>query len=105
MPSRLRALPSIDARLMCIRSLPIINTRLRAYAPYAPVRLYSPISALRLSIVRYDLRLKNPRKATGTDFIPLKLIKFASNVIDSHLYNIIIKDLEKASTQKSQKQH
>ena len=48
-----------------------------------------------VSIVRYNLRLKNSRKATGTDFIPLKLIKFASNAIDSHLYNIIITDLEK----------
>ena len=48
-----------------------------------------------VSIVRHGLRLKNPRKATGPDFIPLKNIKFASNVIDSHLYNIIIKDLEK----------
>ena len=26
-------------------------------------------------------RIKNPRKATGSDFIPLKVIKFASNVI------------------------
>ena len=47
-----------------------------------------------VSIVRYDLRVKNSRKATGLDFIPLKVIKFASNVIDSYLYNII-KDLEK----------
>ena len=48
-----------------------------------------------VSIVRYGLRLKNPRKATGLDFIPLKVIKFASIVIDSHLYNIIIKGLDK----------
>ena len=48
-----------------------------------------------VSIIRYGLRLKNPREATGPDFIPLKVIKFASNVIDSYLYNIIIKDLEK----------
>ena len=41
------------------------------------------------------LRLKSPRKSTAPDFIPLKVIKFYSNVIDSHLYNIIIKDLEK----------
>ena len=38
---------------------------------------------------------QDPRKATGPDFIPLKFIKFASNVIDSHLHNIIIKGLEK----------
>ena len=48
-----------------------------------------------VSIVRYGLRLKNPRKATGPDFIPLTVIKFASDVINSHLHNIIKKDLEK----------
>ena len=37
----------------------------------------------------------NPRKAAGPDCIPLKAIKFVPNVIDSHLSNIIIKDLEK----------
>ena len=47
-----------------------------------------------VSIVKYGLRLKNPRIGTGPDFIPLKVIKFASNVSDSHLYSII-KDLEK----------
>ena len=53
------------------------------------------LSCVVVSIVRYTLRLKNPRKATAPDFIPLKFIKFASNVIDSHIHNIIIKDLEK----------
>ena len=53
------------------------------------------LSCVVVSIVKYGLRLKNPRKATGPDFIPLKVIKFASNGIDSHLCNIIIKDLEK----------
>ena len=37
----------------------------------------------------------NPGKARGPDCISLKVIKFASNVIDFHLYNIIIKGLEK----------
>ena len=37
----------------------------------------------------------NPRKTSGPDCIPLKLIKFTSNVVDSHLCNIIIKDVEK----------
>ena len=41
------------------------------------------------------VRLKNHRKATGPNFIPLKFIKFTSNGVDSHLYNIIIKDQEK----------
>ena len=49
-----------------------------------------------VSIVRYGLRLKNRSNVTGPDFIPLEVIKFASNVIDSHLYNIIIKGLEKS---------
>ena len=53
------------------------------------------MSCVVVSIVRYALRIKNPGKATGSDFIPLKFIKFASNVIDSHLCNIIIKELEK----------
>ena len=81
----------------------IESAKLRAYAPYP-----SLIRALRacaslltnkrlthlflscgvVSILRYALRLKNPRKATGPDFIPLKFIKIPSNVIDSHLYNI-----------------
>ena len=40
-------------------------------------------------------RVKITRKATGLDFIPLKVIKFLSNVTNSHLYNIVIKELEK----------
>ena len=44
----------------------------------------------------YGVRRKNPRKATSPDFIPLKVMKFASVVINFHLYNIIIKDLEKS---------
>ena len=53
------------------------------------------MSCVVVSIVKYDLRLKNPRKDTGPDFNSLNVIKFASNVFDSHLYNIIIKNLEK----------
>ena len=40
-------------------------------------------------------RVKITRKATGLDFLPLKVIKFLSNVTNSHLYNIVIKELEK----------
>ena len=53
------------------------------------------MSCVVASFVKYGLRLKKPRKATGPDFIPLTVIKFASNIIDSHLCNVIIKDLEK----------
>ena len=70
---------------MRLRAFTLTNKRL--------TRLF--LSYFVVSIVKYCLRLKNPRKATGPDFIPLKVIKFASNVIDSHLYNIIMKDLEK----------
>ena len=48
--------------------------------------------------MRYDLRFKNPRKATGPGFIPVKVIKFTSNIIDSHQYNLMIKDPEKTNT-------
>ena len=43
------------------------------------------------------IKLLNPRKATCSDFIPLKVIKFASGIIDSHPCNITIKNLEKTS--------
>ena len=82
----------------CLRASTAYSSLIRVYAP-----LLSPISALRAvfvffcvtSILRHDLRLKKPRKATGPDFIPLKVIKFASNVIGFHLHNIILKDLDK----------
>ena len=34
----------------------------------------------------------NPRKTTGSDGIPVKILKIARNVIDSHLTNIINRD-------------
>ena len=36
----------------------------------------------------------NPRKATGPDGIPVKILKIARNVIDSHLTNIINRDIK-----------
>ena len=53
------------------------------------------MSCVLVSIVRYGLKLKSPKKATLADFIPTKVIRFTLNVIDSHLCNIKIKDLEK----------
>jgi len=35
----------------------------------------------------------NPKKATGPDGIPIKIIRSAHNVIDSHMTNIFNKDL------------
>ena len=86
---------------------PSVIDALNTCSPYpsfirACTLLLSLTSALRaifvlccvVSIVSYGLKLKNPRKATSPKFIPLKVIKFASNIIGSQLYNII-KDLEK----------
>ena len=88
-----------------LRALLAINTSLRAFTlPNKRfVRLFFILYCV-VSIVRYDgLRLKNTRKATWPDFIPLKFIKFASNAVDSHLYNIITKDLEKEQVLKRAK--
>ena len=35
----------------------------------------------------------NPKKATGQNKIPVKIVKVAASVIDSHLTNIINNDL------------
>ena len=37
----------------------------------------------------------NPKKATGPDKIPPKIVKLSANIIDSHLTNIINNDLQK----------
>ena len=86
-PSPLRALPVINTRLTCLRACVTNKHLTRLFCVF--------VLCCVVSIVRYGLRFKNPRKATGPDFIPLKFVKFAANVIDSHLYNILIKDLEK----------
>ena len=39
----------------------------------------------------------NIKKATGPDTIPPKLVKLSANIVDSHLCNIINKDLESNS--------
>ena len=41
------------------------------------------------------MKLKKPRKATGPDFILLKVIKFISYVINSQLFNFIKRELDK----------
>ena len=55
-PSRLHVYPSL------IHVLPIINTRLRSFTNKGLTRLF--LSCVVVSIVRYGLRLKNPRKAS-----------------------------------------
>ena len=36
----------------------------------------------------------NPRKVTGSDGNPVKILKIARNLIDSHLKNIIKRDIK-----------
>ena len=36
----------------------------------------------------------NPRKATGSDGNPVKILKIVRNLIDSHLTNIINRDIK-----------
>ena len=36
----------------------------------------------------------NPRKVTGSDGNPVKILKIARNLIDSHLTNIINRDIK-----------
>ena len=81
--------------IRALRGLPIINTRLCAFTLTNKHLTRFFLSCIVVSIIKYDSRLKSPRKATGPYLIPLKVIKFASNVIDCHLYNIMIKDLDK----------
>ena len=108
--ARPRAYAPYPSLIRALRALHILNTRLRSYVHYAPAFTFTNkrftrlfLSCVVVSIVKYGLRLKNPRKATRPDFILVKVIKFASIVIDSHLYNIIIKNLEKNKYSEEQK--
>ena len=48
-----------------------------------------------ISVVRCGLKFKSLRESLDPDFISLKVTKFAWNVINSHVFNVITKDLEK----------
>ena len=45
----------------------------------------------------------NPKKATRPDKIPVKIVKLAANIADSHLTNIINNDLSRNSFSNSAK--
>ena len=45
--------------------------------------------------IKTIIKSLDPKKATGPDGIPIKIIKHALNIIDSHFCNIIKKDLRK----------
>ena len=44
--------------------------------------------------INKTINLLNTEKATGPNEIPVKVIKLSANVIDSHLSNIINKDID-----------
>ena len=43
--------------------------------------------------IKKIIKSLNPKKATGPDKIPVKIVKLAASIIDSHLTNIINNDL------------
>ena len=56
-----------------------------------------PIKEAMVSDINALLKSVNTRKNTGPDNIPPKLVKLSANVIDSHLCNIINKDLKNST--------
>ena len=69
------------------------SAKLRAYAPYPSlIRAYAPYPSLVRTLRTYAPLLTNKRLTRL--FLSFFLVKFASNVVASHLYNKI-KDLEK----------
>ena len=50
--------------------------------------------AVKVEDINKIIKSLNPRKATGPDGIPVKILKIARNVIDSHLTNIINRDIK-----------
>ena len=55
------------------------------------------IKEVTVSDINTLLKSVNTKKATRPDNIPPKLVKLSANVIDSHLCNIINKDLQNSS--------
>ena len=51
------------------------------------------ISKLLVLEINKIIKGLNPKKATGTDKIPVKIVNLTASVIDSHLTNIINNDL------------
>ena len=75
-PAHKRILTIIDTRLIPLRVFTLTHKHL--------THLFCVLGCVAAIVM---LKNQNPRKATGPDFIPLKVMNFALNVIDSHLYN------------------
>ena len=81
---------SVDAIISNYKHHPCINQiRKKCSNP----KIYSFPEAKKEEINILIIRL-NPKKVTGPDGIPLKIIKLSADVIDEHLTNIINTDLE-----------
>ena len=81
---------SVDAIINNYKNHPSINQiRKECSNP----KIYSFPEAKKEEINILITRL-NPKKATGPDGIPLKIMKLSADVIDKHLTNIINTDLE-----------
>ena len=74
--------------IQCYKNHPSIIKIKENFKNLAPFHFSKPT----VEDISLIIKSFNPRKATGPDCIPLKVIKFASNVIDFHLCNFIIKD-------------
>ena len=54
----------------------------------------------KVEYINKTIKSLNPRKATGPDGIPVKILKIARNVIESHLTNIINREIKEKKIQK-----
>ena len=81
---------SVDTIINNYKNHPSIN---RITKECSNPKIYSFPEAKKEEINILIKRL-NPKKATGPDGIPLKIIKLSADVIDKHLNNIINTDLE-----------
>ena len=87
--------PKLDQKTICeiaenYRNHPSI-IKIKEIVKEKPIFDFPEATAENLNKIVKSL---NPNKATGLDRIPLKIIKTAANVIDSHLAYIINKDLK-----------
>ena len=82
-------LASVDAIISNYKNNPSIN---QIRKKYSNPKKYSFSEAKKEENIL--IKHLNPKKATGADGKPLKIIKLSANVIDKHLTNIINTDLE-----------
>ena len=83
---------TVQNNIQCYKNHPSIIKIKKIFKHLAPFDFPKPT----VEDISLIIKSLNPTKATGPDFISLKVINFVSNVIDSHLHNIIIKDVGKS---------